>query len=389
MESSEALPGAGLDLADLQRVFDEPAPFFSMVVTTEAHVENAAQRSEARWRSLRARASDQGVPDEVLAGIDPLIAGAHLRGEGFAAIATSNGVVHTEYGATPPPMDRTMWGALPHLLPIIAWRQAAPPYLVVLTDRTGADLYAIRHGAPDVEREVQGDHDEIRKVAPGGWSQQRYQSRAEDSWQHNADEVVDAVTALAERVEPHVILVAGDVRAVALVRDRLPERVSALVHTIEGERPWDDSGANLPPELQDVIDATVRSETDRLLERLAEELGQDDKAVTGLAAVARACSRAQVATLLLPERGLDRVLSFGADPTLLSTSRDDLVGMGVQDPQDGAADDVLVRAAIATGAEVRLVPAFDEAPGDRDLAGDASRVDTDLADGVGALLRWA
>jgi hypothetical protein len=50
---------------------------------------------------------------------------------------------------------------------------------------------------------------------------------------------------------------------------------------------------------------------------------------------------------------------------------------------------VLLRTAIATGATVRLVPAFDAGPGDRDLAGEVSRADANLKDGVGALLRWA
>jgi len=126
-----------------------------------------------------------------------------------------------------------------------------------------------------------------------------------------------------------------------------------------------------------------------LLDRLAEELGQDDKATTGLAAVARALSRAQVATLLRTERPIDRTLSFGPDPTLLSTSHDDLVGMGVDDPQETAADDVLLRAAVSTGAQVRLVPAFDSDAGDRDLDGDVERLDAKLKDGVAALLRWA
>lgn len=389
METSEALPGGGLDVSDLQPVISAAGPFLSVVLTTEAHIENATQRSEARWRALRGEAGRLGAPEEVLEAIDPLVADAHLRGEALAAIATADGVVHVEHGAAPPQADDVRWAPLPHLTPILGWRQADPPRLLVLTDRTGADLHAIRHGAPDVEREVRGHHDEIRKVAPGGWSQQRYQSRAEDSWQHNAAEVASSVTALAERIEPHVIIVAGDVRAVALLRDELSDRVTAPVREIDGERPWDGSDENLPPELRDVVDATVREETDRLLERLTEELGQKDKAVTGLAAVATALSRAQVAVLLLREGASDRPLAFGPDPTLLSASADDLVGMGVEEPQRAPADDVLVRAAVATGAQVRVLPAFTQPAGEADLAGDAAAADTVLRDGVGALLRWA
>jgi hypothetical protein len=389
METAESLPEGAVDLTDLRDVVLAPGPFLSVAMATDASVENAAQRSDARWRTMRREAADLGAPEDVLARLDPLIAEAHLRGEGFVAIATSHDVVHTEHGPIAPAADVVRWGALPHVLPIVGWRQASPPYVVVLADRTGADILAVRHGAPDIERAVEGDHDEIRKVAPGGWSQQRYQARAEDSWQHNADEVATAVGSLAERVHPRVTLVGGDVRAVALLRDALGDRVSGTLQVIDGERPWDRSGENLPPDLRAIVDETVRQDTDALVARMAEELGQVDKAVTGVAAVARALARAQAAIVLLPERGLKRTLWFGPDPSLLSTSADDLVGMGVEEPQEGPADDVLVRAAIASAANVRLLPAFDEPAGDRDLAGDASQPAAQLKDGVGALLRWA
>jgi len=389
METAESLPQGAVDIADLRDVVLAPGPFLSVLLTTEPDVENAAQRSDARWRTLRSQATDLGAPEEAVQAIDPLVPDAHLHGQALLAIAGPDGVIHTEHGPTTPPTDDVRWGPLPHLLPLVVWRQANPPYIVVLADRTGADVHAVRYGAPDIEREVQGDHDEIRKVAPGGWSQQRYQARAEDSWQHNADEVAAAVATLADRVQPRVTLVAGDVRAVALLREALPDRVPGVVREIDGERPWDGSGDNLPPDLQEVVDETVRAETDAFVARLAEELGQADKAVTGLANVAKALARAQVAVVLLLERGLDRALWFGPDPTLLSTSASDLVGMGVDDPQQAPAEDVVLRAAVATGAEIRVLPAFDAPPGDEDLSNDASSPASSLKDGVGALLRWA
>jgi hypothetical protein len=389
METAESLPQGAVDLADLRDVVLATGPFVSALLATDANTEKAAQRSDARWRTLRSQVAHLGAPQEMLAAIDPLIPDAHLHGRAFLVIAGPDGVIHTEYGPTAPPKDEVRWSPLPHVLPLVAWRQASPPYIVVLADRTGADLHAVRYGAPEIEREVQGDHDVIRKVAPGGWSQHRYQARAEDSWQHNAAEVATAVATLAERVHPRVTIVGGDVRAVALLREALPEREVGDVRVIDGEPPRDGSGEHLPPEVQEVVDETVRQDTDAFLARLAEELGQADKAVTGLAAVAKALSKAQVAVLLLPERGLDRTLWFGDDATLLSTSASDLAGMGVDDPQEAPADDVLIRSAVATGAEVRLVPTFDAPPGDGDLAGEAASPASLLKDGVAALLRWA
>lgn len=81
----------------------------------------------------------------------------------------------------------------------------------------------------------------------------------------------------------------------------------------------------------------------------------------------------QVEVLLLhddPEDG--RMAWFGPEPVHVATSPEDLRAMGVDDPQRGRLGDVLVRAALGTGAGVRILP-------------DAQ----DLTDGVGAVLRWS
>ena len=61
----------------------------------------------------------------------------------------------------------------------------------------------------------------------------RYQDRAEDSWEHNADKVVDALARVAKVVDPRLVLLAGDVRAVALIRESLPKALAPLVRDID------------------------------------------------------------------------------------------------------------------------------------------------------------
>jgi hypothetical protein len=87
---------------------------------------------------------------------------------------------------------------------------------------------------------------------------------------------------------------------------------------------------------------------------------------------ARALALSQVAVLLIADEPDDgRSLWFGPDPALLASSDRELKELGVDSPEQGPARDVLVRAALGTGAGIRVVD-------------DADR----LADGVGALLRW-
>jgi hypothetical protein len=73
----------------------------------------------------------------------------------------------------------------------------------------------------DVDGRGPGRRDRTQRPR-GGWSQPRYQRRAEDSWQHNAMAVADAVTQATRDLHAGLLLVAGDVRAVQLLRDHLP-----------------------------------------------------------------------------------------------------------------------------------------------------------------------
>jgi hypothetical protein len=67
-----------------------------------------------------------------------------------------------------------------------------------------------------------------------------------------------------------------------------------------------------------------------------------------------------------------RTAWFGPDPTQLAMTADDLRGLGVDEPVEGRLVDVAVRAALGTGAGIRVVQ-----PG----AG--------VSGGLGAVLRWS
>jgi hypothetical protein len=372
METSEQFMHGAIVAPDLADIVRRPGPFLSLSLNTERQVENAAQLSAKRWRIVRSDLGDQGVPDSVLEAVDPLVPDAHLAGECLAVIADAEGILHVEHGPAFDPNDRGSWGPLARLLPILRWRQSQPSHVVVLTDRTGADLFGFRRGSPELHAEVEGEHDVIRKVQAGGWSQRRYQERAEDSWHENAERVAERVTRLVDRIDPAFVVVAGDVRAVQLLRASLAERVDELVHVVEGERPWQGKGDPLPEETRALIEEHVREATDGLLGRFSEERGQHDKAVEGVDATAYALARAQVAVLLIAdEPAEDRSLSFGPEPALVAPTDRELKELGVDSPQQEPAHDVLVRAALGTGAGIRVLAETD-AP----------------RDGVGALLRW-
>jgi hypothetical protein len=373
METSEQIPHGGVEAPDLADLIRRAGPFLSVFLNTERHMADPAQRSLARWKTVRQDLPQKVVPDAILELITEIVPEAHLEGDGLAVIADANQILHVEHGPAVGMNDEATWGPIPRLFPIIRWRQSEPTYLVVMTDRTGADISGFRRGSPELHAEVEGEDNEIRKVQAGGWSQRRYQQRAEDSWEKNAEQVAERVIRLADQIKPAFVAVAGDVRAVALLRDSLPERVAEVVHVVEKEIPRKlEKDDPVPEDVWALVQQHVRETGEALLARFQEERGQHDTAVEGLDATTRALAMAQVAVLLIAEGSEDdHQLWFGSNPSMLAATDQELKDLGVDSPEQGPAPDVLVRATLGTGAAVRMLE-------------DAKVID----EGVGALLRW-
>jgi hypothetical protein len=372
MEHTGVTPPGAVVAPDLAEVVDVAGPYLSMYLVTESGIDNAAHRSEQHWKSVRAELVAADVPETVLAAVEPVVPEAHLRGECLGVVANGDGVLLVEHGPVPPPLDRWAWAPLPRLLPVLGWRQAFPTHLVVVADRTGADIFVSTRDAA-IHEEVTGGGYPLSKNNPGGWSQPRYQRRAENTWEHNADEVVADVVALADRFQPRLVVVAGDVRALELIRKALPRHLAESLEEVGGSRAEDGSDVELWEGVRGRLAGAAAADTVHLLGKLREELGQGDRAVDGPEATLAALARAQVEVLLAhDDPGDERTAWFGPEPTQVGASADDVRALGVEDPTEARLVDVAVRAALGTGAGIRVVPAADEPTG-----------------GVGAILRWS
>jgi hypothetical protein len=387
--------------AEIARVFETDGPFTSVYMDTEGDVEQAADRVALRWKNLRGSMLAAGVPEGTVAAIDPLVEGSHTAGATLAVIAGVDGPRYVANLPDPPPRDTLLrHGALPDVLPLLASAQAAVPHLAVLTDRTGADM-AARGVADDQARaeRVEGRvTPHLHKAQAGGWSQPRFHHRAEAIWESNASEVADALARLVDQVRPRFVAAAGDVRALQLLREQAPKRVRELLTVVGGEY---GSLEAVFAEADKLAAAAEEADNRALLDRLAEELGQAadpgadraDRAVEGAGATLAALARGQVATLLLTGLFLDdrRTAWFGPAPTDVAADRDTLAGLGVPGPVEGRLVDVAVRAALGTGAEVRVLDPADET---RPATGRGATHDAPAppehapAEGLGALLRF-
>ena len=369
METSGSVPGSAVAPDEVVDLVRRTGPFATVYLCTESGIDSAAQRSEQRWKPLRAELVAQGAPDEVVAAVDPLIADAHLDGEGLAVIVPAGGPPHVEHLPEAPERDVVRWGPLPLLAPLLESHQRSVAHVVVVTDRLGADLHGVRREGSHVEVTVDGDDHPIHRAKPGGWSQRRYQERVQSTWDQNASEVADAVVRMVRRLDARLVVVAGDVRALQLLRDNLPDDVASMLREVEGSRAADGSEGTAEADVRTWVATAVAEDTRQLLDKLREERGQHDRAADGVGPTVTALCEARVAALLVPEE-LEGSLWFGSEPVPVAAARQELVDLGGDDPREGPAADVLIRAALGTGAAVRIVPA------------------RALPEQVGAILRW-
>ena len=363
----------GVPATDLARLTSVEGPFLSLYLPLEPEVERASQKSQATWKAARQGLEELGVPAAPLDAIDGLVPDAHQQGRCLAVIANGSGVLHVEHGPEAPPTTRFTWAPLPSLGPILEWRQLQPPHLLVLVDRTGADLVAFA-GEESLDRREAGtvDDDPIRKVKPGGWSQRRYQERAENTWEHNAEAVVDELSRMAKQFDARLIVAAGDVRALELLEGDLPKELAERFTVVSGGRAAGTDKEATLEEARRQVEILVDQETGRVLDRFREEVGQRDLAVKGTDNTLEALSKAQVDTLLVhddPED--DRPAFFTSEPIPVAATESRLEELGVEPRTEGRLIDVVVRAALGTGATVRVIPS-----------------ESGVADNVGALLRW-
>jgi hypothetical protein len=365
--SRRATPVSALPLA----VFTAPGPVVSVYFRTEPSTPRTDRRAGLRWRSLRDRLAARGAPDAALEAVDPVVDdGAQGAAGTVVAIAGPTGLLHTSRLSEGPGEDIGEVGPLAHLTPLLAAVQPLLPHLVVATDRLGAELVVVLPDAPDVHHDVDGEELHVTRSAPGGWSQRRFQQRAENRWQENAGKVAGAVTALVDRHQPRVIVLSGDVRAVQFLRDQLPPRAAELIVEVQGDYSTTDEALRRG---ERVVEATAADDTARLLAELRGEHRPHGLAVSGAASTLDAIATGQAAVVLLdPDTAAGATAGFGPELHQVASTSAALVAGGVERPRSAPLADVAVRGARGTAADVRIVPG-----GSPELA----------PDGVAALLR--
>ncbi|WP_219150701.1 Vms1/Ankzf1 family peptidyl-tRNA hydrolase [Amycolatopsis sp. TNS106] len=361
----------------LRQVTVREGPFASVYFDSSHDTEDAAARLDLRWRSLRKRLADEGAEERTLGALDAAVAAAPpSEGRaGRALVAEGGDVVLDEELVEPPLREVARVAPQPYLLPLLRLTPAVVPHVVVVVDKTGADLFAVGEDGAE-KRTVEGADHPVHKVRGGGSAYWNIQHRVEAVAERNAAEVAREAVKLADSVGAEVLVLAGEVQARALVRDELPPRgTDKVVELEEGGRAEGSRPEALEAEVRRVLAEHAERRRRDVIDRFRAGQGRDGgTAVDGLARTTAALRSGAVETLLIDGESLaDRLVWVAGDPTQVATTKEDLdvSGAAAEALTQCRADEAIPAAVLAEGAE--LVPVSGEG----------------LAEGVGAVLRFA
>ena len=376
-------------LDDWQYLVRQPGPLATVSIDVSRDSPTDSREVRLRWQHLERELERDGAPTHVRDTLSEKV--FEPTGEGgptgrlVVVGSRPTAVVLADVVLpVPPARDEAVWGPAPHLVPIVRATAAWTSHLLVVIDRTGADIEV--HSAMDddaVHVEVDGDHNVLHKVSGGGWSHRRMQQRVEDSWDRNAGQVAERVEELVRRHRPSVVLLAGDVTSMATFLDQVGVAVRDRTVRLEtGGRADGVSAQAMDAAVQSALRAYREGRRQQVVDRFTAAEGRQDDAVRGLADVVQVLRRGQVDELLLrddagsgrhPDGLRDAGLWVGPDPLLLARKEEELAALGVTVRHRVRADVALVRAAVGCGAGVTL------------LTDD----DPFVPDGVAAVLRWS
>ncbi|MDH6136856.1 hypothetical protein P3T37_006287 [Kitasatospora sp. MAA4] len=349
--------GTEIGTEALRELVAAPGPVLSVYFDLEVRPE-MGEDVEARWQGLCRDLARRGAAADDLSVLTRLFLSTPPGSGALAAFASAGEV---RLSTVLPGCERSglaLSGPLPHLLPLLAWRQDRPAHVVAVVDRTGADLQLYPRGATEaVHRTVTGPDDEIERNRPGGTAQMRYQHRAEDSWEHNAGKVAETLgTALAE-VDARVLMLAGDVRARQYLTKHLPSwvRHDVSVRPVSGSRSPDGAWPDRRVQVDTETCRAGRDETAALLRMLDEGRSPRGRAVEGVHATVRALAEGRLGTLLITDDPSSRVGAWFGPRATDITDRRTAPAPGQEPLVRGPLADVAVRSALLTGADIRVL----------------------------------
>ncbi|MGW0822622.1 baeRF2 domain-containing protein [Streptomyces sp. NPDC002845] len=366
-----------MDLAFLHPLYEHPGPWASVYVDTSSHTESTPHKrslvATAVTRELHTQGADEPTCRAVHRAVDDLRHSPEPNGR--ALFARDGRVVLDPPLTSPPPATAAHWAPLPRTTPLLELAGEDPVCVVAYVDRRGA-AFELR-GALGTEDAgaVAGRQWPVHRTSSVDWSERHFQLRVENTWEHNAAEIADALAVCQEETRADLLILVGDDRERHAVRERLPQRL----HDRVVEAPHGAGSRLLDEDVERARAEHVRRRAEEELKRFLAARAPDAEgrpgAVEDVAALVEAAREHRIDELLVRPAGPDahRAVWIGEEPDQLALRRTELKTLGEQHSWAARADDALLRSAVATGAPaISVTVATPEVP----------------VGGLGALLRW-
>ncbi len=367
----------------LKPLLGHPGPFATVYLDATLSEQAADRDVGGRWNAVRKELARQKAPEAVLDAIEEaVLRPARVLGpHGRVVIADDTGVLVDRVVNNPPATTSGSWATVPALLQAALAADESVELLKVAVDRQGADFLRAGPGGK-VHSTFEAPHDEIAKAGSTGVKRARIESRAEDSWDRNADAVAAEIERHVAETRPELVVLTGDKRAVPLARAALSAPTAEKVIEVSGGgRGGGVHEGAFAERVSEALDSYRERRRERVLAELRRELGRESNAVTSVDDVVAVLSRGQVKELVLAEEfgaagtgpTNGRKLWIGPDPMHIAASRSDLEAIGVTERlEELPATVALLRAAVGQDAGLTFAP----------------EGSVELMDGVGATLRW-
>ncbi|MFI9645265.1 Vms1/Ankzf1 family peptidyl-tRNA hydrolase [Streptomyces sp. NPDC052040] len=366
-----------MDLAFLHPLYEHPGPWASVYVDTSRYAESAPQELSKTGEALARWLAGQGADEPTCRAVRDAVEDLRHSPEpcGRALFARAGTVVLDPPLATAPGGSSAHWTPLPHTAPLLELAAQEPVCVVAYIERRGAE-FELRGAVGSREPgRAGGQQWPPHRTGTGERPVRHFRLRVENTWEHNAAEIADALAVCQEETRADLVILAGEGWERRTVRERLPGRLRTRVI----EAPHGVGGRLQDQDVEQIRSEHVRRRADEELERfrsarVPDEEGED-RAVEGVPAVVDAARAHRIDELLLRPDGPDtrREVWVGEDPDQLAMRRKDIGARGERHAWPARADDALVRSVVETRAEAvsLMAAAPDAAP----------------AGGVGALLR--
>lgn len=357
----------------LRELVRAKGPFVSVYLDATHDTEDATTQNELRWRAAETELSGKGAEQATIEATRQAVLDTPPVGRaGRAVIAARGEVLLAEDLPVPPAAEVVRYSELPFLLPLLSSVGPPVPHVVVLADKTGAQLRAVdANGSEVATPTTRGEDHPVHHVAGGGTAHGSMENRAEETVRRNAREIAAAAARLVEQVGAELLVLAGTISARTAIHAELPQHVRQRSVELDIDGAHNDiDDAELGIGVARLLAQRQAERDESALERL--HVGQaHGTACAGLSGVTEALRAGAVETVLVTDASLaDRSVWLGEDHTQIATRPDELRELGAE-VLERRADEAVPVAALETAADILV------------LTGAAS-----IADGVGALLRY-